>query len=325
MAEQRQRIAFDLKTILAFAAIYILWGSTFLAIRILVETVPVFLAAGARFAIAGLLLFAWMRLRGAPTLTSLEWRNATLLGVLLFLGPYAGLFWAEKTVPSGVASVLVATIPLWTVLLETLIFKAQRSRPEQLAAIAFGFFGVLVVARGTHDSTGRFALLPCLALLGSTLSWSFGTVLSRSLALPASKAMSSGAQMLCGGGLLLLFSLMAHELRPAPQVTLPAAIALIYLISAGSIAGFTAYTWLLGRMSATKVASYAYVNPIVALSLGHELGGEAISWQTLVGSAIIVASVILLLGYEGERSAPRSASDRETDLSNAGVNGTLSK
>ncbi len=299
---------YDFKTVLAFAAIYIVWGSTFFAIRVLVQTVPVFLAAGLRFAIAGLLLFIWMRLRGGIPLSGLEWKNVSILGALLFLVPYGGLFWAEKTLPSGVASVLVATIPLWTVFLEAIVFKAHRLHPIQFAAIALGFAGVVVVATGGDQSGGRFALLPCLALMGSAISWSVGSVVTKRLKLPESKAMSSGAQMLTGGALLLLCSALTQEFRPAPRPDFPAVLALIYLITAGSIAGFTAYTWLLGRMPATTVASYAYVNPVVALLLGHVFGGEAISGQTLSGSAVIVVSVVLLLRVQRMRSAPMSAS-----------------
>lgn len=307
MDEHGSNAGYDLKTVLAFAAIYVVWGSTFFAIRILVQTVPVFLAAGLRFAIAGLLLYAWIRLRGGPGLNRVQWRNASALGFLLFLIPYGGLFWAEKTLPSGVASVLVATIPLWTVFLEAIVFKAHRLQSAQVLAIALGFAGVVVVATGGDRSGRRFALLPCLALVGSTISWSFGTVVSKQLKLPVSKAMSSGAQMLAGGGLLLLVSALLNEFRPAPHLNGPAALALFYLITAGSIAGFTAYMWLLGRMPATTVASYAYVNPVVALLLGHLFGGEAISSQTLWGSAVIVASVILLLRVQAMRSAPMSA------------------
>src|SRR3954453_20053310 len=206
MDERGSSVANRPKTVLAFAAIYIIWGSTFFAIRILVRTVPVFLAAGLRFAIAGLILFLWMRLRGGARLRALEWKNALILGALLFLAPYGGLFWAEKTLPSGVASVLVATIPLWTVFLEAVVFKANRLYGLQVFAIGLGFAGVVVVATGGEQSGGRFALLPCFALMGSAVSWSLGTVVSKKLKLPPSKAMSSGAQMLTGGALLLLFS-----------------------------------------------------------------------------------------------------------------------
>lgn len=307
MDERAASAGYDVKTLLAFGSIYIIWGSTFFAIRILVQTVPVFLAAGLRFAIAGALLYCWIRVRGGAGLTAVEWRNSFALGWLLFLIPYGGLFWAEKTLPSGVASVLVATIPLWTVFLEAVVFKAHRLHPVQFLAIAVGFGGVVVVATGGDQTGGRFAPLPCVLLVCSTTSWAFGTVISKRLKLPESKRMSSAAQMLTGGGLLLLFSALTGEFQPLPHLNVPAALALLYLITAGSIAGFTAYMWLLARMPATTVASYAYVNPVVALLLGHLFGGEAISSQTLWGSAVIVASVVLLLRVQRMRSAPMSA------------------
>jgi drug/metabolite transporter (DMT)-like permease len=306
MDERGSSAGRDLKTVLAFAAIYVIWGSTFFAIRILVQTVPVFLAAALRFTIAGSLLYSFIRLRGGPGLDRVEWRNAFCLGFLLFLIPYGGLFWAEKTLPSGVASVLVATIPLWTVFLEAMVFKAHRLHSIQLIAIAVGFAGVAVVATG-GDGNGRFAPLASLALVASTMSWSFGTVVSKKMKLPDSKAMSSAAQMLSGGCLLFVVSVLLKEFRPVPHLNARAALALIYLITAGSIAGFTAYVWLLARMPATTVASYAYVNPVVALLLGHVFGGEGMSSQTLWGSAVIVLSVFLLLRVQAIRSAPMPA------------------
>src|SRR3954464_3856651 len=169
MVERGSPVVYDFKTVLAFTAIYIVWGSTFFAIRVLVETVPVFLAAGLRFISAGLLLYGWIRLRGHARLSRLGWKNAFLLGALLFLVPYGGLFWAEKRLPSGVASVLVATIPLWTVFLESVVFKANRLYGLQVFAIGLGFAGVVVVATGGDQSGSRFALLPCFALMGSAV------------------------------------------------------------------------------------------------------------------------------------------------------------
>jgi drug/metabolite transporter (DMT)-like permease len=308
MDEPSSHSSLKLKTVCAFAAIYIVWGSTFFAIRILIRTVPVFLAAGLRFTSAGLILLSWLFLKGTSRLDRLQWRNVGILGALLFLIPYGGLFWAEKTLPSGVASVLVATIPLWTAFLEAVAFKANRLAPGQLLEIGLGFAGVIVVATGGNRAGGHFHLLPCLVLMGSSLSWSLGTVLSKRIGLPESKAMSSATQMLAGGGLLLVLSALTGEFRETPTPNLPAAWALVYLVTAGSIGGFTAYIWLLGRMPATTVASYAYVNPVVALLLGHVLGDEEISFQTLWGSAVIVLSVILLLRGQRVRSTPMSAS-----------------
>ena len=298
----------DGQTLGAFAAIYILWGSTFLAIRILVQTTPVLLAAGLRFAIAGVLLFLWARLRRTASLTRLEWRNVTILGFLLFLLPYAGLFWAEKAVPSGVAAVLVATIPLFTLLIES-ASKKQSLPVLKLGAVGVGLVGVVVVARGRSGSDGRFELLPCLAALGSSLSWSLGTVVSKTLALPPSKVLSAGAQMMCGGLFLLSGSAVTGELSPSPHLTPSALWALVYLIVFGSVVSFTSYIWLLGHMPASKVSSYAYVNPVVALLLRHWLGREEVGASTLWGSALILISVMVLLTSHRQKVEHRRVSN----------------
>jgi len=277
---------------LAFFAIYVLWGSTFFAIRVAVETVPPLLAAGIRFTFAGLVLYGWSGARRVPHPTSREWRNLAVLGVLLFLIPYSGLFWAEKTVPSGIASLLVATIPISTALLQIFVFRKERFRWSLLLSLCLGFAGVAVLAL---DSQAHGAnLVACVVLLLCSTSWALGTVIAKQAALPPSKVTSAGVQMLLGGVLLLLFSLPAGEWHPIPHISPRAAIAIAYLAVAGSIVAFTAYLWLLGRMSATTVTSYAYVNPVVALLLGHFIGNEDLSLRTLTGAALVLAGVVLI-------------------------------
>jgi drug/metabolite transporter (DMT)-like permease len=278
--------------VLAFLAIYVLWGSTFFAIRVAVETVPPFLAAGIRFTLADLVLYGWSRVRGVPHPTVGEWRNVAILGVLLFLIPYSGLFWAEKTVPSGIASLLVATIPVSTALLQIFVFRKERFRWALLVSLLLGFAGVAVLA--LDSGSGGASLAACLVLLLCSISWALGTVIAKAAALPESKLTSAGAQMAVGGSLLLLFSLLTGEWHPAPHISARAAAAIAYLIVAGSIVAFTAYLWLLGRMPATTVTSYAYVNPVVALLLGHFIGNEELALRTLIGAALVLASVLLI-------------------------------
>ncbi len=206
-------------TIAAFAAIYILWGSTYIAIRIAVETLPAFFAAGIRFAIAGIVLYAWSRLRGTPAPSRREWRSLWSLGCLMFLAAYSGLFWAEKTLPSGVASVLVATIPVWTAVLEVFLLRKHRFQFATGIAIAMGVAGVAVIAISTAGRGGTVNIFACLAILGSEICWSVGTVTSKMMALPESKVLSSGGQMMCGGVLLLICAFFAGELTPPPHVT----------------------------------------------------------------------------------------------------------
>ena len=286
-----------MRFVLAFFAIYIIWGSTYLSIRIVVSTVPPLFAAGARFAIAGITLLIWAAWRGVPMPSSREWRNLAMLAALMFLAAYGGLFWAEKTLPSGVASVLVATIPVWTALMEIFIFKRERMSWPLVSATVLGLAGVSILALGSFlsSASGKVTLLAYFAILGAEISWSFGTVLSKSLSLPESKVMSSGAEMAIGGAMLLAASACAGEMHPFPHFSKDALAALAYLIVAGSLLAFTAYVWLLSRLPATRVATYAFVNPVVALAIGHWLGGEAFGLETMIGSGLILGSVILIL------------------------------
>ncbi|HEY6412950.1 MAG TPA: EamA family transporter [Edaphobacter sp.] len=284
---------FDIRVILAFFAIYVLWGTTFLAIRIAVQEVPPLFAAGCRFFVAGILLYGFMRLRGQAGPNRRQWRNLALMGLLMFVLEYGPLFWAEKYVPSGVASVLVATLPLITLVLEMVVFRQQPFRWRLLGAtlLGFGGVGVLLLPGGEQ----HFGLLPCLAILGGAVSWSLGSVLNRSLELPESRAVTAGGAMMLGGGTLLALSAALGEMHPLPHVSVRGGLAILYLIVCGSLLGFTAFVWLLAHMPASRVASYAYVNPIVAVALGYFVAGEVITTRMLIGAAIVLVSVFLLL------------------------------
>jgi drug/metabolite transporter (DMT)-like permease len=283
---------FDFRVILAFAAIYVLWGSTYLAIRIAVQQVPPFFAAGIRFFIAGALLYAVMRFSGRPAPTRKEWGNLTLIGCLMFVVTYGAVFWAEQFVPSGFTSVLEATLPIITIALEVFVFRQQRFRWSLLITIVVGFVGVLLLLLRNPQ---HVAILPCVAILGGGTAWSLGAVLTRSLALPKSKGITAGAEMWLGGAILLVLSALTGEMHPFPHVSAKAVGALAYLVVAGSLVGFSAFVWLLGRMPATRVASHAYINPVVAVALGFFFAGEAVTLRMLFGTALIVASVALIL------------------------------
>ena len=283
---------FDFRVILAFAAIYVLWGSTYLAIRIAVQQVPPFFAAGIRFFIAGALLYAVMRFSGRPAPTRKEWGNLTLIGCLMFVVTYGAVFWAEQFVPSGFTSVLEATLPIITIALEVFVFRQQRFRWSLLITIVVGFVGVLLLLLRNPQ---HVAILPCVAILGGGTAWSLGAVLTRSLALPKSKGITAGAEMWLGGAILLVLSALTGEMHPFPHVSAKAVGALAYLVVAGSLVGFSAFVWLLGRMPATRVASHAYINPVVAVALGYFFAGEAVTLRMLFGTALIVASVALIL------------------------------
>ena len=288
----RQKSGFDIRVFLAFAAIYVLWGSTYLAIRIAVQQVPPLFAAGSRFFLAGTLLYAAMRFWGRPRPSGKEWGSLVAIGSLMFVITYGAVFWAEQYVPSGFTSVLEATLPLITIALEVFVFRQQRFRWSLLVAIVVGFVGVLLLLM--HNAQ-HVALLPCVAILGGGTAWSLGAVLTRALPLPKSKGITAGAEMLFGGAILLILSALTGEMHPFPHVSAKAVGALLYLVIVGSLVGFSAFVWLLGRMPATRVASHAYINPVVAVALGYFFAGEVVTVRMLCGTALIVASVALIL------------------------------
>jgi len=291
------RARFDFRVILAFFAIYVIWGSTFLAIRTAVLLVPPWFCAGVRFFAAGTVLFAFARLRGIRGPSLREWRSLGIIGVLMFSVTYGALFWGEQYVPSGITSVLEATLPLMTVLLEVFVLRQQKFRWRAIAAVAVGFCGVAVMMmKSGHANIPSFGVFPCLVILGGSASWSLGAVLTRSLPLPRSRVMTAGAEMMLGGSVLLILSLASGELHPFPVIPLKAALALLYLIVAGSLVGFTAFVWLLARMPASRVASHAYVNPIVAIALGYFAASEPITIWTLLGAGLVLGSVAFSMG-----------------------------
>lgn len=279
--------------VLAFFAIYVLWGTTFLAIRIAVEELPPLFAAGARFFTAGVLLYGFMRLKGETKPTAIQWRNLGIMGLLMFVAEYGPLFWAEKYVPSGIVSVLAATLPLVTMVLEMLILRQQRFRPMTVAATLLGFAGVAVLL--SPNGRQHFGLIPCLAILAGAITWSLGSVLTRSMDLPKARPLTAGAAMMLGGSGLLVLSAAFGEMHPLPHISLRGGLALVYLIVFGSLLAFTAFVWLLAHMPATRVASHAYVNPIVAVALGYFVAGEIITARTLAGTALVLTSVFLIL------------------------------
>ena len=295
------------KVLLAFAIIYFVWGSTFLAIRVGVREVPPFLLAGIRFLIAGLVLYAWMLAKGTESPSSRQWLSATLLAVLIFVLDYGLLFWAERRVPSGIAAVMMAMIPVFMTLSEILFLKTQRLTPQLGAALLVGIGGVLVlVGRSISFGDSPIDTIGAIALIVAAIGWSVGSALTRKLPLPSSKAMSSGAQMFAGGVLLMITSAVLGEFHGfrVQAVSLKAWLALAYLIVAGSIVAFTAYVWLIHHESPTKVGTYAYVNPVIAVLLGYFLGGEALSLRTIVGTMLVLVSVVVITTTPKKQVSP---------------------
>jgi drug/metabolite transporter (DMT)-like permease len=301
------------QTLLAFAIIYFVWGSTFLAIRVGVREVPPFLLAAMRFLVAGLVLYGWMVARGEPSPSRRQWMSATLLALLIFVFDYGLLFWAEQRVPSGIAAVMMATIPVFMALSEIIFLRTQRLTVRLALALLVGIGGVAVLmSRSLNLGTAPIDTVGAVALIFAAMSWSVASILPRKLELPASKVMSSGAQMLAGGVLLTIAAGALGEFgRFHPSAVSPAAwFSLLYLIVAGSIIGFTAYVWLLHHESPTKVGTYAYVNPVVAVLFGYFLGGEALGLRTILGTLFVLISVLVITTTRAEKPAPALAIPR---------------
>jgi drug/metabolite transporter (DMT)-like permease len=307
------------KILLAFAIIYFVWGSTFLAIRVGVREVPPLILAAIRFSIAGLALYAWISARGEKQPTAREWRSASLLGLVIFVFDYGLLFWSEQRVPSGVAAVMLATIPVFMALSEIIFLRTQRLTLRLVVALLIGIFGVAVLMAHSLNLGGApVDKLGALALIFASISWSIASIFSRKLPLPPSKLMSSAAQMLTGGVLLTILAAALgefHNFHPA-VVSRAVWLSLLYLIVAGSIIGFTAYVWLLHHESPTKVGTYAYVNPIVAVLVGYFLGGEELTTRTILGSLCILVSVIVITTMPAKK--PAAAAQLKSAVETAG-------
>ena len=285
------------RRLLAYATIYLVWGSTFLAIRIGVHEVPPFLLAAIRFLLAGGVMVAWLFARGVVAPTAREWRSVFLVAILIFLSNYGLVFWAETRIPSGVTAVMQATIPAFMALGEIVVLGTQRLSWRLVVALAMGLAGVGVLTSASLGLGGAAVdRISAAALLIASSSWSLGSILSRKLPLPASRAMSSGAQMLAGGIWLAVAATAMGEPRGFDPrgVSSGAWLALLYLVVAGSIAAFTAYQWLLHNESPTRVGTYAYVNPVVAVLLGYFVADEPLGLRTVVGTMCVLASVVMI-------------------------------
>ncbi len=293
LADSRRRW----KTLLAFAIIYLVWGSTFLAIRIGVREVPPFLLAAMRFVIAGLVLYGWMIVQGERSPTLRQWASAFVLAVPTFVLDYGLVFWAEQRVPSGITAVMMATIPVFMTIAEIVLLRTQTLTVRLTSALLIGIGGVAVLmSRSLNLGGAPIDRAGAVALIVASISLSIAAPLMRMLPLPPSKAMSSGAQMLAGG-VLLAFTAAAlgefHGFRPV-TVSRGAWLSLLYLIVAGSIIAFTAYVWLLHHESPTKVGTYAYVNPVIAVLLGYFFAGETLDLRTILGTLLVLISVVVI-------------------------------
>lgn len=285
------------KTLISFGIIYLVWGSTYFAIRVGVAQMPPLLMAAMRFTAAGLVLLAWALTRGERVPNRRQWAAIVLLAFLAFVVDYGFLFWAEQRVPSGMAAVILATIPAFIAISEILWLRTQRFTLRLGAALVIGLAGVVVLVDPSLGVGGSpVYLYGAIGLVVGAASWATASVLTRLLPVPDSKVVSAGAQMLTGGLLLGLAAAAFGQLhRFDPQAVSAAAwLALLYLIVAGSIMGFTAYTWLIHHQSPTKVGTYAYVNPVIAVAIGYFLGGETLDLRTVLGAVFVIVSVLII-------------------------------
>jgi drug/metabolite transporter (DMT)-like permease len=282
--------------ILNFAAVYLVWGSTYLAIRYAVQTIPPFLMAGTRFLISGAILYLWTRTRGEARPVRANWRAAAIIAFFLILGGNGGVVWAELRVPSGLTALLVASVPLWVVLFEW--WGGGRSPTGRVwLGIAIGFVGLGILV-GPSDLLGGNSvdLWGAAALVAASVTWAIGSVASRRVALPPSPLLSTGMEMLLGGAMMMVVGVAIGEGRGfhLADVSRESWTGLAYLTIVGSLVGFTAYVWLIHNVEMAKASTYAYVNPVVAVFLGWAIAGEPLSARVLGAAAVIVAGVVVI-------------------------------
>jgi drug/metabolite transporter (DMT)-like permease len=291
----------------AFAAVYLIWGSTYLGIRFAIETLPPFLMAGTRFVIAGLLIYGWAQLRRPSRPTRAQWLSALVIGTLLLMGGNGAVTWAEQRIPSGVAALMVAITPCWMVLLEWLRPGGTRPTLQIVAGLVLGLGGIALLV-GPQSLMGGERIDPVGAgvlVLGS-LSWATGSIYSKQARVPGGPFVATGMQMLCGGVMLLLLGVLTGDIGrlDLAGVSARSVLAFLYLITFGAIVGYSAYIWLLRVSTPARVSTYAYVNPVVAVLLGWAFAGEPLTARMGLAALVIIAGVALITLSHVPRSVP---------------------
>src|SRR5215216_3927518 len=282
----------------ALLALYIVWGSTYLAIRFSVETIPPFLHAALRFLLSGAILFIWRRMAGDPAPTLSNWKSAAIVGAALLLGGNGFVAWAEQTIPSGIAALMISTSPFWLVLFESLRTGGAKPTWQSIVGLIIGFGGVFILIGPAEITGGKgsFDTFGVILLLLAPLFWSMGSIYARGADMPKSTLLSTGMQMLTGAVALFIVSVVKGELNGFnfALVSMRSWLALAYLVTFGSLIGFVSFGWLLHNAPVSLTSTYAYVNPVVAVLLGYLFADEVLNGRILVATAIIIGSVVLI-------------------------------
>ncbi|MGB3542765.1 EamA family transporter [Rubrivirga sp.] len=291
----------------AFATVYVVWGSTYLAIRFAIETLPPFTMAGTRFVVAGALLYAVVRARGAAAPSAVHWKTAAIVGTLLLVGGIGTTTWAIQRIPSGVAALLVATLPMWMVLIDAVRSSSRPTLPVVLGLV-LGIAGIAILI-GPHElGTESVDIVGALAVVGATLSWSAGSIYQRGAETAPDSLVNVAMQMLVGGALLLVVGAGFGERPDLEAASSKSLLSLAYLIVFGSLIAYSAYVWLLDVSTPAKVSTYAYVNPVVAVLLGWWLADEVLDTRVILAGAAVVAAVVLMTRPAGKpKPVPASA------------------
>ena len=309
------------RIVLAFASLYFIWGATYLGIKIGIETIPPFVLAGARHVIAGLILFVWMRATSDERPTPRHWFSAAVIGALMLFGGNGGVSWAVQVVPSGIAAVIIALMPLWLVVLDWLRPGGIKPSARVVVGLVLGFAGiVLLVGPERLAGSDRVSPIGAAVLILASLSWAIGSLLSRQMLLPQTLLLGVALQSIAGGALTLLVAGAAGEwARFAPAaVSARSLVALTFLVLLGSIVGLSSYIWLLRVTTAANVATYAYVNPAVALVLGWLLGGESLTARAMLATVIILAAVVLIVSTREKQAMPETVPEIDGEASDLG-------
>ena len=289
----------------AYATVYVVWGSTYLAIRYAVETIPPFVMAGARFLLAGMILILWAKWRDGARATRSNWRAAAIAGVLLLAGGNGAVVWAEQRVPSGLAALLVASVPLWMVLADWLRPRGKRPAIGVVLGVAVGMLGIVLLVGPGSLGGERIDPAGAAALIFGSLSWAIGSLYSREGDLPKNPILATGMEMFTGGAVLWVAALGAGEWHHLDLARASAASVsgFFYLVVFGSLIGFTAFAWLLRVSSPAKVSTYAFVNPVIAVLLGWAIASEPVGPRTIAAAAVIVGAVALITMARGRTTA----------------------